>query len=259
MCDRHIARFVLLAVLSCPCSVYAQSPHQIAIVVLGQSNATNEASIGSYVARNGGCRTIDMRDGAITVAADPVVPYVVGNFGGSFMPRLCDLLIATGRWSKIILAPIAVGGTYSADWAPGGTENPRIGEISGRLSAAGIETGMILWQHGEGDANVTTVTQAQYVANVRGVQQTFHRTGIDAPFFVPRETICNIAPITQPVNSKAIGAAQAQLVDNVTFFAGPDFDTLDSTFREDGCHFNGTTGTPTVASMWSTAITAAMR
>jgi hypothetical protein len=92
----------------------------LVVVIPGQSNATNQAAVGGFVSEHSNCLVVDMNTAALSACNDPVVPLVIGNYGGSFIPRLGDLLAASGKFDRVILAPIAVGGTYSFNWIPGG-------------------------------------------------------------------------------------------------------------------------------------------
>ena len=193
---------------------------------------------------------ININDGNLIEAHDPVAG--VGSQGGtgttSFMLPLLDQLNALDLGYRIILAPIAVASTYSADWAAGGSKNGRLTTIASQLAALNIPVAAVLWQQGEGDAGAN-VSQQTYMANVQSVRQTLVNAGVGAPFFVPLETICATGGATQP--QPTIRAAQSALVDNVSFFAGPDFDTISA--RYDGCHFNQS-GTLQAAGMWASVL-----
>jgi hypothetical protein len=58
---------------------------------------------------------------------------------GSIWSILGELLFETGRWDRIVLAPIAVGGTFVRDWAPGGIQFPRIGAVVSGLKKVGLQ------------------------------------------------------------------------------------------------------------------------
>ena len=48
--------------------------------------------------------------------------------------------------------------------------------------------------------------------------------------------------LAMTTDAAAIQAAQAGIVDNVSVFQGPNFDTLDNSYRQaDGTHFNNLT------------------
>lgn len=243
-------------------------PSPIATVItVGQSNAINQAPGGPYISRHPGkLFQINVNDGTISAASDPLLG--VGDepqppAATSFMLPLGDLLMDTGKYGSVLIAPIAVGSTCSANWAAGGAWNPRITTIANELAHFGIKTTMVLWMEGEcegaGAGGTAGMTTAQYQTNVRSVQHTFAVNGITAPFFVSLETVCLSRP------NPTIRAAQVALVDNVSIFAGPDFDTLlGSQYRWDtgqglnGCHFNETADWNRLAPMWAAAIKAAL-
>jgi hypothetical protein len=219
------------------------------MVVAGQSNATSTGG-ALYVPHNPNILSIDLDSGRVVNAVEPLA----GTFGQgtTFLLRLADKLLDEnpGRWSALVVAPIAVPSSYAYQWAAGGDLNWRLGAIANKLQAAGISTAFTLWQHGEAEASLPDITQAQYMARVTSVRETLAAAGINAPFFVPLETWC----FGLPVSSSTVRAAQTAMRDGIHFFGGPDFDTLGNDYRSDGCHFAAAKGLPTVASMWASTI-----
>jgi hypothetical protein len=269
------------------------------IITIGQSTSNNSVNSLDYYQNHGD-------------ALDPAVAYTptngnlvqnlsIGNKGAIFScvdpllggelllshyaPRLADKLINAGTYARVILAPIGLGGSWCADWCPGGgtvgsVDNPspnpvtgvlayRIGLLArclysvGLLNNPGLAASMVLWQQGEwdsdGTAGGTGTSQANYQAALQGVINEFRNWGMRFPFLV---ALC-----TRPGsgNALAVRSAQSAVVNNsAAVYAGPDIDTIGSTTadRYDGTHFVGASlgsgqGVDKQTSLWQTAILAA--
>ena len=159
-----------------------------AIIIAGQSNGGN-TSYGDPYEASRPLWQINIDNGRVIRAQDPLKGTTRTHDLGvtSFMQPLAEAL------GGVILAPIAIGGTYSRQWALGGDLNYRLTKVAKQLEAQGIEVAATLWMHGEGDAAIG-VSKEVYQDNVRGVRQTLVNAGVDAPFFVPLETQCNNEP-----------------------------------------------------------------
>lgn len=225
-----------------------------ALIVVGQSNGTNEAPGQAYTPRHETWQ-ISIGEGLLFISADPLRGTTRSNNNTgvtSFMLPLMDMLIDRGGpWDCLILAPIAVGGTSSADWLNGWVSG-RVTLIASQLRSWGIKPYAILWMQGEAEAASTAVSAEQYKSNVRAIRQRFVNAGIDAPFYVPLETLCHS---NNQTNRDRIRGAQSGLPDGVSFFAGPDFDALVPVGdRYDGCHFSREAAWNVVAPAWFQAI-----
>lgn len=213
------------------------------IIVLGQSNAANHGT-GHYVAKHR-VDNFSLYDGCCYHAADPLL----GASGdeGNFATRLGDKLIEAGLFDRIILAPIAMGGTTVEQWADEGMFNRRILALIRRLHDAGLSTDFILWHQGEGNPGMGDAHGRQYRKNLLEVVNTFRRYGIDAPFFVALVTRCGDAPHPNAVN---IRDGQKGAVDPMAgVYLGPDTDTIGVEHRWDKCHFDES-GLDLAASLW---------
>lgn len=259
--------FVVLCLLLFPISAHSQpvssntvtcGTNPYALIVAGQSNGTNEAPGPAYTPRHQTWQ-VSIGENLLFVSADPLRGTTRSNNNTgvtSFMLPLMDALIDHGGpWDCLILVPIAVGGTSSADWLNGWVSS-RIPLIGSELAAWGIQPLAILWMQGEAEAGGSSVSAEQYKANVRAIRQRFVNAGVDAPFYVPLETLCHA---NTQANRDRIRGAQAQLPDGVSFFAGPDFDTLvPAGDRYDGCHFSHDAAWTTVVDAWYQVLTGSM-
>jgi hypothetical protein len=145
---------------------------------------------------------------------------------GNINAYLADLFITNGIFDRVIIVPIAIGGTLASDWATGYT-SWRFAVAMGRLANRGMVPGTtnltfaVTWMHGESDGLAGT-SQATYMSLMQQIRAGFTASGFICPtcrFFINIETFfAGISP--------AIAAAQVALVDNVNFFAGANLDTM---------------------------------
>lgn len=213
------------------------------LVTAGQSNATNEP--GEPQTGGEGVYNFDLVDGKCYRAKDPLLGTT--GVGGNFATRLGSLLVASGHYPSVIIAPVAIGGTYVHDWTPQGRLYGRLVTVLTRLRVAGFEPTHILWHQGEGDAGIKT-SKLAYSERLLSIVASLQDFSVDAPFYVARATICHGGA------NLAIRAAQADVVDSDTVFAGPDTDSIGLEFRYDGCHFNSA-GNALHADLWFEALT----
>lgn len=212
------------------------------IVVVGQSNAANHGA-GRYVAKHR-VDNFNIYDGRCYRAEDPLLGS--SGDGGNFATRLGDKLIDAGLFDRVILAPIAMGGTTVEQWADQGMFNRRIPVLVRRLYDAGLSADLILWQQGEGNPGIGDVQGRQYRKNLLEVIGTFRKCGADAPFFVSLTTLCG----GPHANADNIRAGQKGVVNPAAgIFQGPDTDTIGVEHRWDACHFNEV-GLDLAASLW---------
>jgi Carbohydrate esterase, sialic acid-specific acetylesterase len=201
------------------------------IISLGQSNAGNHGS-GRYFAKQR-VDNFNLYDSGCYHAEDPLLG--ASGDGGNFATRLGDKLVAAGLFDRVILAPIAMGGTTVEQWAHEGMFNRRIIVLIRRLYDAGLSADFILWHQGEGNPGIGDVDGRQYRKNLWEVVSTFRRYGVDAPFFVSLATLCG----GPHPNAENIRAGQKGAVDAKSrIYLGPDTDTIGVEHRWDGCHFN---------------------
>jgi hypothetical protein len=175
---------------------------------------------------------------------------VLGH-GGMY---LGDKLVADGVASKILLTNVSLGGSYCADWCPGGgtvggiispgallgEEGYRIGLAARCIANAGLSglKTIIDWQQGEWDSDPTATTQANYMAALNGVIAEFKRVGLLKAGSVMFVNQCTRITSTDTTGRANIRAAQATVCDGVLVRLGGDMDTITSANRQsDGTHF----------------------
>jgi hypothetical protein len=230
------------------CAITGERSRTAVIVTLGQSNAANHG-VGNYVA-SGQVDNFNLYDGRCYHAADPLLG--ASGSDANFATRLGDILIRRGRFDRVILAPIAQGGTKVEQWADGGLFNRRIIALARRLYDAHLTPDFILWHQGEANLDATDLGGRLYRKNLLEVVRTFREFGIDAPFYVALATTCG-APSPNAAN---VRAGQRGAVDaKISTFLGPDTDTLGLELRDpqSTCHFNEV-GLARHAEMWAEVI-----
>jgi hypothetical protein len=228
--------------LETSCQIEGERERTAVIVILGQSNAANHGA-GRYAAKNR-VDNFNLYDGKCYHAEDPLLGS--SGDGGNFATRLGDKLIEEGLFDRVILAPIAMGGTTVEQWAEEGMFNRRIPVLIRRLHDAGLNADYILWQQGEGNPGMGDRGGRQYRKNLLEVIETFRKYGVDAPFFVSLTTLCG----GPHANAENIRAGQRAAVNPAAVvFQGPDTDTIGVEHRWDACHFNEV-GLDLAASLW---------
>lgn len=173
---------------------------------------------------------------------------------GHHAADLGDGLVTAGV-SGVLVWMIAQGGSYGADWCPGGgligspNHGPqtrlgvlaeRIGRAQRCIMAAGTDhlKTIIDWQQGEWDSDAPATTQANHTAALNGMIAECKRTGL-----LKTGRVMFIHKCTRITNNSTdrniIRAAQAAVVDGGLVRAGADIDTLDASYRNGGgTHFN---------------------
>ena len=218
----------------------------LVLITAGQSNL---ASVGptAYTPTNAAVLdNFSVYSGLNYAAADPLLGSTFhpllgsGVVGGGVSLRLADLLVTNGKFDRVFIVPIAMGGTAISQWRSGGALYGNIAATMARLADRGLAPGTtgvtyaFVWGHGESDTTLAT-TQATYQAGLGEVLTTLFTTGFDGRAFINQQTW------NAGTTSSAIRAAQAAVVNGTTIFAGADADTLDATKRQaDNVHFNDT-------------------
>lgn len=184
-------------------------------------------------------------------------PLLVSNNGlatlGHHGMPLADQIIDNDICDNVIITNVAVGGSYCADWCPGGGTvgglngaGPRTGSLAYRirLAAAVIQYAglwnvptILDWQCGIWDSDPTGTTEVNYTNALNGVIAELRKVGLLRPgniMFVHKET--NLTSNSSDRNP--VRAAQAAVVDDDLVLAGADIDTLGSEYRVDDIHFS---------------------
>lgn len=218
----------------------------VVIVIHGQSNAANYGNT-RYIAREA-VDNFDPVTGKCFAAADPLLG--ADGAGGNFATRLGDILIQSGRYDRVILAPVAVQGASLS--VLNNEQIGRIDNVLAKLRSAGLTPTHFLFQQGEKDAVLTT-TRAQYVSQLHQLVRRIRDAGFDAPFYLSQSTKCDVA---DPRNVAEVRAGQRAAIDDMlNIRPGPDTDVIANDGRNpfDGCHMNAV-GTLANAALWASFV-----
>lgn len=205
------------------------------LLVLGQSNAANT---GETKYRSTCIGALNFYEGKFYTLEDPLKG--ANGDGGSVWSRLCDILLQNGMARVVVIAPVAIGGTYIGQWKPGGMYNHLITEAIFSLELKGLTITHILWHQGEYnnaflDSSRTPEENAQrYREDFLSLVAQFRAMGVNAPVFPAIATRCADVP-----PDLVLGQAQHDLAnDTLGIYNGPNTDLLGWEYRRDGCHFN---------------------
>jgi hypothetical protein len=230
------------------CRVFQDDSRTAVILAMGASNIANEGDPkGCYVPTTG-VYNFNFLDGRCYIAKDPLLGASLDR--SNLLTRLGDRIVLSGSYDRVLLIPIAHGGTFIEEWAPGGRMHARLRRTIKLLGRARIKLTHILWQQGEAEANRECADPdgILWVLNFSKIAHAIRAKGINAPIYVARCTVCHGSPCD------IIRKAQADVIQpNQGIFAGPDLDTIGNDQRWDGCHFSGH-GMDIAADLWYAAI-----
>lgn len=205
----------------------AISGKTLVLLVVGQSICASSTPT-AYTPSNANAHALNIADGVVYKATDPLLGttgMTASTFGGSYLSRLANKIITDGKFPRVILVPVCIGGTAIADWTPAGIWNGRLRVALLRIRSMGWVgdpnvTFRMIWDQGQGDIGGTT--QAAWQSSFQQVVATINGMGVGRPdkIVVPQDTW------NGSTSNAIIRAAQAGVVDNVQIFLGGDFDTL---------------------------------
>ncbi len=232
--QRHVAMDRAGRLLDYPGKIEVRCPDQdpgtAVILIAGQSNAANSGA-KRHTTRYPD-RILNFVAGHCFVADSPLLGS--NGFAGEYWTPLGDQLIDSGAFDRVILAPVAVGGSRVAQWASGGdlnaTMKPLVTDLVSRYRVTHV-----LWHQGESDFVLGTDADA-YRRDFLSFAASLRAEGVDAPIYVSKATRCFPGwKVPNPVRT-----AQQELVDTKSGLkSGVDTDLLlDAQDRYDGCHFS---------------------
>jgi hypothetical protein len=213
----------------------------LVLIMAGQSNRVNIAPT-LYIPPHGGkIDVLNIGDGKLYPIAGPLPgtsyypQYGLGP--GNVAAYLAELLAAGGRFGRIIVVPIAIGGSSVEDWSTGLLAN-RIPEAVRRLAALGITPRThgvnfaMEWGQGSTD-NLNRTSQSDYTDRLKKVFSNARKAGFSGRIFVAIDTWL-LGEVWKPVQD-----AQRMIVDGKAIFQSCDCDNLGQKFRQDHAgHFN---------------------
>lgn len=123
--------------VACP----QQTSRSAVLLVAGQSNAANHHG-QRFSSRHGG-HLLNFFGGQCFEAASPLL----GSTGstGEYWTELGNLLLETGKYDLVVLAPVAITGSPVASWAIGGSYYAELLKMADQLRKAGYTPSQLLW------------------------------------------------------------------------------------------------------------------
>ncbi|NJM39591.1 MAG: sialate O-acetylesterase [Anaerolineae bacterium] len=144
--------------------------------------------------------------------------------------------------------PASIGATEIALWAPDGLLHKDLLRNVRETQQAGYTFTHLLWVQGESD-NALNTSQNDYYTRFRNMLAAIRGLGVNAPAHVALVTRCG-----QYGPNESLRQAQIDVRDaSKNIFGGPDLDTLDASWRYDGCHLSNA-GLNRHAEMWLSVI-----
>ncbi|WP_276504719.1 sialate O-acetylesterase [Terrimonas pollutisoli] len=218
-------------------------------LTFGQSNAGNYGQ-RAYTPRN--ANVYNYYKGKLYTAKDPLFGATRSVGGGSVWSQLGDMLIDSGLYSKVIIIPIAVGGSSIERWATGDCFD-KLQQTLNYLDSQHIRLTHIFWHQGETD-NILNTSTAKYKEQLGAILQTIRKTQ-SADLYISLASFYS-GSVTKPLGiDSAIRKAQQEFInENKTVLEGPDTDTLiHAIHRYDSVHFSDF-GIKAFARLWLQAI-----
>jgi hypothetical protein len=231
-----------------PCP--AQDQRTAVIFVAGQSNVANYAERHQTTAYKD--RVFAFFDGACTIAGSPLLG--ADSHEGESLTPMADELIRSGRYDRVVLAPVAVGGTQIARWVDGDLA-PVLRQALDAVQARYKVTHAI-WHQGEDDA-LKGVSAADYRRSFDELLARWRAQGMTAPVFLSVTTRCYPGWTAD----NPVAQAQRSLPDPARgLYPGPDTDALLSAtdLRGGACH-HSVRGQARVAKLLAAALLAVNR
>ncbi len=228
-----------------------QSDRTAVLLVLGQSNAANHG--GQQFRSEHGTHILNFFVGRCFIAQSPLL----GSTGakGEYWTRLANLLVASGRFDDIVIAPLAITGSEVSRWAEGGDINQLLIETTRQLEQSSYRVTHVFWVQGEADYVEGTGTDA-YKQRFLSLVDTLRAQKVTAPVYVSIATKC-LEPSNGGFKSHAsdnpVSRAQMELSTMAAegLRRGVNIDALlDEVDRYDDCHIGGG-GEQKVAKAWA--------
>lgn len=232
--------------VACP----KQSDRTAVLLVLGQSNASNHG--GQRYGSEHGAQVINFFDGQCLVAASPLLGST--DASGEYWTQLGNLLVASGKFDNVVIAPLAFSGSEVARWAQGGDINGLLVETAGTLEHAGYRVTDVLWVQGEADYVKGTSTDA-YRERFLSMVNTLRGQNIEAPLYVSIASKClepsNGGFKTNAPDNPIVRAQMVLSKSGNGIKQGVNTDALlNEVDRYDDCHIGGT-GAEKVSRAWA--------
>lgn len=208
------------------------------LIIAGQSLSTNITPTYYAPTTSATIDHLNVYDGGLYSVSGPLcgcTTYLtIGP--GNVAVRIADLLVTNGKFDRVIICNVAMGGTAVSDWATGFCSE-RVPQVMRRLASRGITpatpgvTFAMVWEQGEADVGITS--QIDYTSRWNTFYANYVAAGFSGRTFVNLET-------TPGDTTSGVRLAQAALANGTTIFQGGNWNNISAGNRADGTHFNDT-------------------
>lgn len=225
-------------------AIFKQS-HSLVLGVAGQSMLANYGQLSPYNPWTGCVYELDTRTGNIYQVTDGSFPTMgMDGWSGrlSVLPYWADMLVATGKCRRILLAAHNIGGTTAQRWCPIGDLYARSVGTLQWLQGLGIPPNYWIEVQGQGEFNPGDATVCTDAANYAALRkwkfQGLQAAGLSATIVVGQGAHWTGYSNVQAARYAAIKQGQVLSTHGINNVAlGPDDDEWpDAGYRVDGVH-----------------------
>lgn len=183
-------------------SIVEDRPNTKIVIVDGQSEMATAGGTETYAPASDQAHNLNIYDGGIYSSADPVLgaSYAPSVGPSSVVIRLADYLIAQEAAARVIMVPIAIGGTPWGIYDPSvsGSLFSRVKAAILRLRALRLEPDFIITARGATD-NTLGTSAASIRSSVWAWADGVRALGCAAPIYLGKYTMASggVAPAIQ--------------------------------------------------------------
>jgi Carbohydrate esterase, sialic acid-specific acetylesterase len=226
--------------------MFSANPATAVVLGIGQSNMANEGDPTALYQPKGEVYNFNFFDGRCYAAKDPLLGASIDR--SNVLTRIGDLLFERGNYRRVLLVPIAHGGTGVQDWSPDGRMFPRLDLTLEMLKERQIRITHVAWQQGESEAYKPNPDAEVWMHHFMAMVRAIRTADVDAPIYVAQSTICCCDA------NETIRSAQHRVVNPAAgILPGPDIDLIGRDERYDDCHLSAT-GLRRAAELWYEAL-----
>ena len=226
-----------------------QTDRTAVLLLIGQSNAGNHG--GQRFHSEHGEKVVNFFGGQCFVAVSPLLGSDGTN--GEYWTQLGNLLVDSGAFDQVVLAPVTLSGSEISRWARGGDLNAVMINTAVQLQQYYHVT-HTLWHQGEIDYVIGT-SETSYYQKFISIVDSLRDQQITSPVFVSVASKCleasNGGTRFHSANNAIVRAQLALPNTQKGIRSGVNTDALvDELDRYDDCHFSSS-GAQKVAKAWA--------
>ncbi len=228
-----------------------QTNRTAVLLLLGQSNAGNHG--GQRFRSEHGAKVVNFFGGQCFVSVSPLLGSDGTN--GEYWTQLGNLLVDSGAFDQVVLAPVTLSGSEISRWARGGDLNAMMINTAIQLQQYNFHVTHILWDQGEIDYVIGT-SETSYYQKFISIVNSLRDHQITSPVFVSVASKCleasNGGTRFHSADNPIVRAQLALPNSRKGIRSGVNTDALldDDLDRFDDCHFSSL-GAHKVAKAWA--------